>query len=155
VRHWSDEVVEAKLNNRADDAIQSQRHAIAVSETPRIETLVRNDIEEAVKRFDNIDGPIVSPLNNKRTRFRTTKMPLRAVEFHFEPARILFTVSKCDSLDSMCRPSSDVIRIHGEFNGEPWFEHNGRRLNTIGEVSAVLLGPILEVANPLALPSTP
>jgi hypothetical protein len=146
---WADKIIDNKLSKKADESIEAQKDAIAVAEASRIETLLRQQMEESVKQFScaigGVEGPVTSSLNGY-TRFRTVKMPLRVVEFSFVQARILFKTHDQLSLASPFTSSDGIIRIRGEFNAEPWFEYNGRRLNTIEEVSELLLRPLFESA---------
>ena len=143
VPDWVDKLLEDRLSKKADDNIQSQKHAIAVAATARIKPLILKLTEESVEKFSRaiggVEGPVTSPFNGY-TRFRTSKPPLRVVEFGFAEARILFRIYQDDRWNA----SEEAINIRGEFNEEPWFEHNGERLNTIEQVSELLLRSLFE-----------
>ena len=147
---WVDKIVAKNLSAKADDSIAAQKHAIAVAETPRIESLLRAQMEESVKQFaqaiGGVEGPINSPLNGY-TRFRTSQAPWYVVEFCVTQASILFKTTSQKWLEEPCVASDGVIRIRGEFNADPWFDFGGKRMNTIAEVSESLLAPLFESVN--------
>ena len=144
--HWADRISERKLSQKADEHIELERHSIAVAETPRIESLLRKDMERSVNLFSQSIGGVEGPSTtlDGYTKYRTLKWPLAAVEFCFDAARIVFRKYYRASLAGDPNTSTEIIRIRGEFNGEPWFDYNGDRLNTIEEVSELLLLPLFD-----------
>lgn len=141
---WIDKLHDEAIARSADDAIAHDKYELAKERAPYVHSLVRREIDKALSRIrpgalEKMERPLGV------TRIRTQSWPLQIVEYSFLTDRIQYEKFTKTGTDSSEIPGpTGSIRICVEFNSDPWFEHDGRRLFSASEVVECLLSDLFK-----------
>lgn len=151
---WIDKLQEKHVERKADEAIASQRHELITQATWHLGNILKDQFQRDVAKFQaKFPGHLEGPMDGDQdfangTKLRTSYFPLSILEFRLSSGRIDFKRRYKATQDAAWTEENGSILVKADFDSEPWFEHQGKKLLTVEEVSQLLLSPIFDHALP-------
>ena len=146
---WIDKLEETYVASSADNHIAAQKHELLLGEVIRVKPLLEKCIVVDVEKFNGkFPGRIEGPINtlDGGWKIRTTRFPLHVVELVIGPRYIQFSRMEQRTQDASLSNTPGSILVKVEFGKEPWFEHKGKPILTVAEVSEFILSEVFKGA---------
>lgn len=150
---WIKKLQDQRVAGDADTDIERQKYEIAVAATPRLSTLlleqVKADIADFKTKFhgERVELIIPDPMGGYDLRVRTQRYPLLTVQYRFGTAQLEYKKQRMETDDSRMVVESGAVRVVGHFDQSCTYQHQGKVLMTTEELAQILLLELLTEAS--------